>query len=395
MKKTKLVTLMLSTFLILGLAACAKPTDSTTKTKSNKDPDNAITENITTKVTWDGKDANDNPLTYYINSSIYIKDGGNLNITDGAIVKFGPNGAIFVSATGAITATGAKFTSYRDPAGRTISVAPDSSPAAGDWKQIAVQGGTGKFTSCKFYYGGKDEISTLVASKTGGKIRVDKCEFRYNDGTHATNFSVRAALRYTDEVTYDAETNCVTNSVFENNVWPLSVPAFFSLDSSNTFGTTNETKNEYNYVHINSYQVKVNNAVWDKQNVPYLYVGGNALEIYNGGKLTINGIDDQDDPTVLCFATKGLTIDTGGELDVNEYVTFTNSPESSGTKYNGLYCSKDYKFETTPKTVSKVLLIPNGKIQILEYQPGTSTDWTADNRQEPIKTKNIGGEKNY
>ena len=230
---------------MLGFAACANNSGSNTKDDDKKPVDDQeFTADITTAVTWDGKDSSGNPLTYYINSEVDIKNGGHLTITEGAIVKFGPNGKFDVGVNGAITATGAKFTSYKDPEGRKINAAPDANPAMGDWKQIAINGGTGKFTSCKFYYGGKEEISTVAVTKSTGKARVDKCEFCYCDGTHATRNDIRAALRYTDEVTYNADTNCVTNSVFKNNKCPLAMPAYFNLDGSNRFGTTAEDKNE-------------------------------------------------------------------------------------------------------------------------------------------------------
>ena len=167
MKKLFLKAAVLTALLSILLSACGDIGGQTKPANgggTQKDPDDAITGNITTKVTWDGKDTDGNPLTYYINSTIYIKDGGNLTITDGAIVKFGPRGVVYVNTTGAIEATGVKFTSYRDPEGRKISVAPDDTPAMGDWQQIDIKGGTGKFTSCKFYYGGKDECSTLVVT---------------------------------------------------------------------------------------------------------------------------------------------------------------------------------------------------------------------------------------
>ena len=341
--------------------------------------DEEITENITTSVTWDGKDAEGKSLTYYINKDLYIKDGGHLTITDGAIVKFGPNGRFIVDTTGAITATGTKFTSYKDPDGRKISAAPDANPAMGDWKQIDIKGGTGKFTSCKFYYGGKGEISTLAVTQSTGKARVDQCEFRYCDGTHATRNDIRAALRYSDEVTYNAETNCVTNSVFKNNKWPLAMPAYFTLDGSNRFGTTAEDKNEYNYVHINSIYVKIN-ATWAKQDVPYLYASANnEININQGGNLTIQGSEEEDDPTVVCFASYGMLIKQGGVLKVPGYVTFRNSPESESTPFKGIfiYAGGDRK-----------LLIQNGNVKMVNWQAADKYDSAAN--QVIVQETNTG-----
>ena len=383
MKKTSCVAALVASFLLLGLTACAKPTDTPAKSNTNKDVDNAITEDITTSVTWDGKDASGSSLTYYINKNLYIKDGGHLTITDGAIVKFGPNGMFTVSTNGAITAAGAKFTSYKDPDGRKISAAPDANPAMGDWKQIDIRGGTGKFTSCKFYYGGKEECSTLAVSQSTGKGRVDQCEFRYCDGTHAaTQNDVRGALRYTKDVTYNEDNNCVTNSVFKNNKWPLCIPAHFTLDGSNTFGLTDEDKNEYNFVHINSNSIKVE-TTWAKQTVPYLFAGSNRIAIQNGGILTIQGSQDEDDPTLVCFATDGFEIQTGGSLKLSNYITFSNRPGSE-TPFNGITCYINGKY---------MLLIPNtsGTIKIENYQP--SSTYSNTDRQSEIQTTNTGTAK--
>ena len=384
MKKTSWGTALVASFLLLSLTACGnlfgnKSNGNNTTNDNNNNNDNEITENITTSVTWDGKDSSGNPLTYYINKDLYIKDGGHLTITDGAIVKFGPNGRFVVNTTGAITANGAKFTSYRDPVGRTISAAPDSNPAMGDWKQIDIKGGTGKFTSCKFYYGGKGELSTVAVSDSTGKARVDQCEFRYCDGTHATRYDVKAALRYTDGVTYNAETNCVTNTVFKNNKWPLAMPVYFTLDGSNRFGTTAEDKNEYNYININSIYVKIN-ATWAKQDVPYLFANqNNEININQGGNLTIQGSEDEDDLTVVCFADEGMLIKQGGVLQVPGYVTFRNSPESESTPFKGIICyvGGNKKMLTTST---------DGKVQILHCENNSF----GSDKQTPIQATNTG-----
>ena len=385
MKKTSWVAAVVASFLLLSLTACdallggTKTKSGSSSSSSNTNVDDEITENITTSVTWDGKDSAGNSLTYYINKELYIKDGGHLTITEGAIVKFGPNGMFNVGTTGAITATGTKFTSYKDSDGRKISAAPDANPAMGDWKQIAIKGGTGKFTSCKFYYGGKGEISTVAVSNSTGKARVDQCEFRYCDGTHATRNDIRAALRYTDEVTYNAETNCVTNSVFKNNKWPLAMPAYFTLDNSNTFGTTAEDKNDYNYVHINSIYVKIS-ASWAKQDVPYLYASANnEININQGGNLTIQGSEDPDDPTVVCFASYGMLIKAGGVLKVPGYVTFRNSPESESTPFKGIFIYAGG---------NKKLLTENENVKMVNWQAADKFS-SADN-QVVVQETNTG-----
>ena len=117
------------------------------------------------------------------------------------------------------------------------------------------------------------------------------------------------------------------------------------------------------YVLINYNHVSAD-TVWEYVGVPYLYVYSYVLYIDNSAKLTIVGSKDKDTPNMICIATESLEIKEGGTLNLSDYITFSNSPESPGTTFKGLYCAKDYKFDTNDvsgydTTVSKVLLIEN------------------------------------
>lgn len=383
MKKTKILETMLAGALAFALFSCSSPSGGGSNggngggSASNHDAeDQPISGDLKTVETWAGKDDAGDPITYYINNTFTIKEGGSLIIEDGAIVKMGPRGYIDVRNTGAIKATGTLFTSYKDSRGRKILTAGDTEPAPGDWKQICIHGGNGVFEGCTFMYGG-NECSTLFAgqSTTKGKLRVNNCTFAYNSGSKKVAYDIKAALKYDEDVDYNAEDNCVTNTVFKNNVWPLSIPAHFSLDDSNTFGTSNEEKNEYNYVQINSYAIK-KEVVWGNQDVPYLYVGSNRVNLYGAssgnGKLTIKGGEDADHPNTVCFATVGIGIDKGGELDVEDNVLFRNSPESESTKFKGLYCDTSRKYMTGTNSsisISQIILLPSSTIRIENYEP--------------------------
>lgn len=412
MKKTKILEALLAGALAFALFSCSSPSGGgsgsggSNTPKNHDDEDQPISGTLTTVETWPGKDEAGEPITYYINNLYTIKQGGSLSIQEGAIVKFGPNGKITVENTGAINATKTIFTSYKDSRGRKILTAGDTDPAPGDWKQISIKGGNGKFEGCEFSYGGNG-CSTLFVdqSTTKGKLRVNDCTFTYNSGSDKVAYDIKAALKYDSSVDYDSEDNCVTNSVFKNNVWALSIPADFTLDDSNTFGTSEEEKNTYNYVQINSYQIKKDDVEWAKQDVPYIYVGSNYINLYGGssgnGKLTIKGGEDADHPNIVCFATVGIDVDKGGELDVEDFVLFRNSPESENTKFKGLYCAKDYKFQITSNTthsVQKVLLTPSSKIKIENYEPTGSnyldTYQYHEYHMETIKHQNFW-EKNY
>ena len=94
MKKTILKVTLMTAFLSLLLSGCGgiggqkRPTT----TNGNEDPDNVISGPLTTAETWAGKNDSGESITYYINSTYTIKDGGALTIQEGAIVKFGPKG---------------------------------------------------------------------------------------------------------------------------------------------------------------------------------------------------------------------------------------------------------------------------------------------------------------
>ena len=359
MKITKLVTLFAAAALIaVGFTGC----------DFDRDPDSPISGTFTKTKTWKGYDAQGNRMTYYIDSYLKIDKGCSFTIEEGAIVKFGPKGEIEVW-NGSLNATGVIFTSWRDPRGRKILAAGDVEPAAGDWKEVYLNGTVGKFEGCEFCYGGHN-CNTLVVCHSHGKLRVNDCYFHDNAGSDEVTSSANAALKYYNWEQWDEQTNCVTNCRFENNLWPLSIPAFFNLDDSNRF-----SNNKYNYIHINDEEIKTA-VVWEKQDVPFFYItttGGSFISIKSGASLTINGGNSFSNPNTLCFVHKGISIANGGTLYVNGYVTFTNSPLSSGVMFDGIKCKKSIKFKKTGSSsttsVSEVLLTTStdSKIKVLNF----------------------------
>lgn len=391
MKKTKIFGALLVTVLAFALFSCSSPSggDSSGSSGNNNGGGNAGTDtsddqpikgSFTEDTTWTGKDENGESITYYINSTLQLKSGCDLVIEEGAIVKFGPDGGITVNNTASLTAKGVIFTSSRDSRGRYIKEAGDVDPAPGNWKQIKIYGGTGDFKDCEFCYGGNG-YSTLFIDKytTLGKAKVDHCTFKYNYGSKKTAHSIDAALKFTSNVEYDEEQNFVRNCKFENNVWPLSIPADFTLDNSNIFGTSESDKNEYNYVQINSAAIK-NTTVWYKQSIPYLYVGSSTTSTINigtdsgtSGKLIIKGGSDSENPNLICFATAGINVNKMGVLDVEDYVTFSNSPESATTPFTGIYCDTSRKYKQTGNpgisNCSKIILTESTKILMKNCLP--------------------------
>lgn len=398
MKKLKFLAKIVAAaaFLSIVLTGCPGPASEPTPStpEKNTNTDNPITGPLTVAETWAGEDDEGEPITYYINSTYTIKDGGNLTIEEGAIVKFGPSGKIQVNNTGALTATGTKFTSYRDTDGRAISISGGVDPAPADWKQILINGGIGTFTSCKFYYGGQScsTLEIVKASGSCGKAKIDGCEFCYNDGTKAASASVKAALCYSKDSIYSENDTIVKNCVFKNNVWPMSIPFSFTLDDSNQFGLTEEEKNTYNYIHVIDTSI-AKEYKWNKQSVPYLYPGTGQLTIKDGGKLTINGSEDSENPALICFAQRGIKIEKGGNLSLTGNIKFTNSPLSSATKFDGIYCESKIQYRDVGIATARSVILTSNAPFIIENDNPTGhyaedDEFSIHYRRE-IKSENV------
>ncbi len=394
MKKTKMLEFVMAGALAFALFGCSLPTGGLSGNgggnggggnSNNAADDQPITGSLSEDTTWPGRDANGESITYFINSTYSLKNGCDLVIQEGAIVKFGPTGGITVNKTESLTATGVIFTSAKDSRGRRINCAGDSEPSPGDWKQIKIYGGTGSFKNCEFSYGGNN-CSTLyvVKNTTEGKAKVDACIFSYNDGTNSTSDNVNAALEFESSVDHDPDKTYVKNSTFKNNVWPLSLPADLKLDASNTFGTSNTDKNKFNYIHFNTTSI-YSDVVWAKQDVPYFIVGSTiqvGQDTGKSGTLTIKAGENSSNPNIICFATTGIMINKLGKLDVEDNVTFRNSPESENTYFKGLYCAT-YREWHTPGVAGnsitrKVILLPSGSIKIINYSPTEDNYKTSD-----------------
>ncbi len=396
MKKTRVLALLAASALAFTLFSCSGSTggDSGSTTNNNtKDnhekEDQPIKGTLTESDTWEGKDASGNPITYYINSEYGITKGGTLTITEGAIVKLGPSGTIQVKEGGSLIATDVVFTSYRDSRGRKILAAGDAEPKPGDWKNVYVGGGHAVLTDCEFSYGGNgaNTVSVIKVGKSNATCRVDGCLFKNNSGSKEVDNDIHAALRYEDNVEYN-EDNYVTNTTFENNVWPLTIPAYFSVSDTLTFGAGDKA-NEYNMIHINSNTIKNQTVTWTYQTVPYIHPSSsNKIILESGGILNILGGPDRDHPTVIEFDHNGLHINKGGQLKLASNILFTNSEKSSNNKFEGIYASTDFWVssrvnETGQKNIVKVHYISNTSENIIiENDQPSSNDFINDTYHE-------------
>ena len=372
MKKLKSLAkiVVAAAFLSIAITGCSLlfPEDSNGTNGSNSskqtDSDNPIKGPLTVEETWPGKDDAGNSITYFINETYLIQNGGSLTIQEGAIVKFGSNGGIKVNNQ-TITANGVIFTSWRDPRGRKINTAGTAEPAPGDWKQIYIYGGVAKFTNCEFSYGGSSSSTVEVVKGSNnilGKARIDSCSFKNNFGSKSIpdrDTGVKAALKYGSSCVYDKDKNCVTNTNFENNVWPVSMPADFYISGTNTF-----SGNEYEFVYINYYAIK-DATTWDYISIPYLFSDNDTLKINANATLTINGgnkegVDKSTLVTTVCFVNGGLHINENGTLKVNGYVKFTNNPKNPEIEFTGIECYTYRKWSSSGSDLNRtVKLISN------------------------------------
>lgn len=414
MKKTKILEIALAGALAFALFSCSFPGGSSSGLNNGSGngsgaddhtaEDQPISGPLTVAETWAGKDANNNPITYYINSTYYIQTGGTLTISAGAIVKLGPNGKIYIKKGGALIASNVIFTSSKDSRGRKILAAGDTEPWQGDWLQIEIYEGHAEFKDCEFSYGGNG-CSTVNIEERGATCRIDGCKFTFCAGDREVKNKIKAALRYEGNVTFDNDENTpdnmknlVTNTTFENNVWPLSIPPYFDISGTNHFGTGDKA-NEYNLIHlemsdINARHIK-KSVVWETQEVPYLYSTNNQLSIEN--ILTIKG-GTAEKPTVVEFADAGIYIADDGELRLENNIRFTNCEKSPTSKFGGLYCyvNNSVKVNNHTKTINKVLMEKNESKNIIvenyevsaAYTRGSNYDDWVDHRIKTIQNTN-------
>ncbi len=222
---------------------------------------------------------------YYIGAELRVKSGATLTIQAGTVVKLGPEGRLIADG-GLIVANGTPqlrivFTSYRDSLGGD-SILNDAAvlPASGDWRSILIEtSSTGNvFTYCDFCYAG---IAKEPALRLDGSAQVDHCRFYDNAGALPSS-EKGAAL----DARTTLPTTTITNNLFYNNIWPLAVPADYTLDDSNSFefdhdndATTASLKNTHQGVFVYVRCPLVGQYSWKEKDV--------ALCVFETGRLQI------------------------------------------------------------------------------------------------------------
>lgn len=256
-------------------------------------PVEEIVKSITESTTWESN------TIYVINNNISVT-GAILTIEPGAIIKFGIGRHMVIKSDGVLIAQSNSFqpiifTSIRDDehGGDTNEDGDFTSPAAGDWHYLKVEG-TAKIEHCKFLYGGGSNIDCTLWLE--GTSTVKNSVFADNLGSNL------GALYAPSEAT-------IQDNIFFNNVKPLRLNSNLSLDDSNTFHNPDnpEEKNQFQGIFVES-KVSSNDIIWEATEVPFVL--RENLTIGSNHKLTLK---------------EGVTI----KLD-NRYIVVNGGIEAKG-----------------------------------------------------------------
>lgn len=271
MKIRRFLALFGAGMLVLSCDLSINPNNTDIITPHYADNVTVVSGDITSSTTWvEGR-------VYYLDDPVYVSNGVTLTIQAGAIVKFGADAHLHIENGATIVANGTAskpiyFTSIRDSiGGDSITNDDPTGPAKGDWKQVWIRSGSNsnQLSYCHFRYGGKDNASVLHVD---GKGTIDHCFLYYNLGRDDPwNDDTGSALTITDT----SGGVSLTNTVFYENRWPLSMAASMSLDDSNSFSfdadsnpATADLTNYYQGIHVIDGDI-TGTTSWQETEVPY------------------------------------------------------------------------------------------------------------------------------
>lgn len=248
-----------------------------------------VDDNITSATTWiAGK-------VYYLPSTVYVGGGATLTIQAGTVVKFGAGSSLIIEDGSNLNAPGTFdnpifFTSIKDSlaevGGDSILNDGSTAPAPGDWYYVWMTTGSGANMSyCTIRYAGREEYAAVFVD---GTATIDSCTFNDNFCGRPTS-SGEAALDARNASTGTT----ITNNVFYDNTWPLAVPSYLSIGSTNAFeyfdGTSTRT-NTHQAIFVDN--DGINTAVsWTETDVSFVVYPNSSLYVEAGGSLTTaNGV---------------------------------------------------------------------------------------------------------
>jgi len=158
---------------------------------------------------------------------------------------------------------------------------------------------------------------------------------------------------------YNEETNHVKNCTFTNNLWPLSVSAEYTLDTSNTF-----TENKYQGIIIDDSIVQSASS-WPHQSIPYFIK--NNLNIKS--TLTIGAGTESEPTEIKVNASKYIYFSTGGTLNTGNYTNYS----AWDNAWSGIYNSGE---TWTDGKTHKVYYTSNSNINISITGASYTSDYT-------------------
>ena len=245
-----------------------------------------VTNDITTHTTW--TDGN-----VYVIRAWNLHVEATLTVEPGVVVKFhsseGPELVLGSGGTLVAKGTSAKpivWTSYKDDAhcGDTNGDGSATTPAREDWQSVRTNGENGSvFEYNEFYYGGAGSYF-FVLDLYGSSATVRNSTFAHNKGAKAGDY-YEGALDAGDALAGTV----ITGNVFYDNVLPLRVAPWISIDDSNTFHNpaNPSERNTMNGVFVACCEYITTAVSWRETEVAfvvnfhdfYIETGGGALSL--------------------------------------------------------------------------------------------------------------------
>lgn len=327
MKRIACISLFFAAFLFIA-ASCEKenPDDNGDSLETV-----SITEDLSEATVWEG-----NKVYIIEKYDFYVEDS--LEIQAGAIVKFTEQGSsLTLGSDGVLKAEGTAsspvvFTSIKDDSrgGDSNEDGENTSPARADWSQIDLNGESGSFEYCHFYYGGSGQGPTLRLSAEA-VAAINHCTFAHNQGIIAGS-QVFPTLNAREA---SAETE-IQNCLFYDNVVPLGIYAEISLDNSNQFHNPDigTEMNDYNGIFVKGNGID-QNVTWSEDEVAFVLDG---LNVNVGSKLILGDnvvLKFKEDTELTLFQGISALNDDNGVYRNVYYTSYKDDDHKGDTNGDG------------------------------------------------------------